>query len=148
MCLVGVVLVFGVTWNIFLRYLVYLPIVSMLSIAAANVVTCLSLHQVRMHICVSAASGRHLRLHRAFLYALLQAYDIGTWVWHLLFSECAAVSLRLDKHERGVDVQVEHGITEMVNQVDLVAWQLKLQCPGFEVPHLLPYLTEQSKHKR
>ena len=30
-------------------------------------------------------------------------------------------------------VQVEHGITEMVNRVDLVAWQLKLQCPGFKV---------------
>ena len=28
---------------------------------------------------------------------------------------------------------MEHGITEMVNRLDLVAWQLKLQCPGLEV---------------
>jgi len=28
---------------------------------------------------------------------------------------------------------VEQGITEMVNRLDLVAWQLELQCPGFKV---------------
>lgn len=35
--------------------------------------------------------------------------------------------------QMGVALQVEHGITEMVNRLDLVAWQLKLQCPGLEV---------------
>ena len=48
--------------------------------------------------------------------------------------ECVSARVRLHMHLRPVAAQVEHGITEMVNRVDLVAWQLKLQCPGFKVP--------------
>ena len=32
-----------------------------------------------------------------------------------------------------VPQQVEHGITELVYRVDLVAWQLQLQVPGLQV---------------
>ncbi|KAL3134817.1 hypothetical protein ABBQ32_007791 [Trebouxia sp. C0010 RCD-2024] len=43
-------------------------------------------------------------------------------------------------------LQVEHGITEMVNRLDLVAWQLKLQCPGLEADSLVDFKPEHKGH--
>ncbi|DBA70016.1 TPA: hypothetical protein ACH3X2_012365 [Trebouxia sp. C0005] len=43
-------------------------------------------------------------------------------------------------------LQVEHGITEMVNRVDLVAWQLKLQCPGFKADSLVDFKPSHKGH--
>ena len=59
-------------------------------------------------------------------------------LWPQLAPEAALCAealclLRVHLAELGVVLQVEHGITEMVNRLDLVAWQLKLQCPGFKV---------------
>ena len=46
---------------------------------------------------------------------------------------CTLRSALCTLHSVLCTLQVEHGITEMVNRLDLVAWQLKLQCPGLQV---------------
>ncbi|KAK9819502.1 hypothetical protein WJX74_000026 [Apatococcus lobatus] len=48
--------------------------------------------------------------------------------------------------EMNTRLQVEHGITELVYRVDLVAWQLQLQVPGLQAPALDSFKAERQGH--